>query len=396
MWLFRRLPRISYRHGFALLAAFVSLGTCFTFWLAMQVKPRALYPTIPHGTGWHGGFYADHLGFVTMTPSLNVTIWDPDTGAVRSELACPFTPSTQPGFAPDGSTWALAGSETTGCVFDRATGKVTTFLDGHDSRINQVVYAPDSRSIVTCTTAGGVSLWDIATNKESPLIVGSKRKGAATAFSADGRTLVAASWVNGNGLQEHYELRLWNTATGQELNAFPVPPTASAVSLAISSDGRTVTLSEGTGPVHIWEAATGHEQATCQIETQVHRTAFSPDGRSLAVSYISPNSRDARLARYMPAFIAQFLHPMRRGTTVFDASTGQAEFTLPGSIYPAFAADGRTLYTFSYDTAAIALWDVPPARAIPLWVGWLLVSTTVIVAGAAWRGERLMRRQPVS
>ena len=73
-------------------------------------------------------------------------------------------------------------------------------------------------------------------------------------------------------------IKLWNIATGKEINIFKKPP-ASVSSVAFSPDGRRV-LSNSEETIRLWDITAGEVIRTFEGHSdKVNSIAFSPDGR---------------------------------------------------------------------------------------------------------------------
>ena len=98
-------------------------------------------------------------------------------------------------------------------------------------------------------------------------------------MSADGRTL-----ATGGGLRP---ARLWDTAAGRMLREFAVPGEHFAWSGDLSADGKTLAISEGN-EVIFWDTASGERRAgkgrpTSRSENHMLKAlGFAPDGKSVA------------------------------------------------------------------------------------------------------------------
>src|SRR5262245_21105823 len=98
------------------------------------------------------------------------------------------------------------------------------------------------------------------------------------AFSPDWKRLATGS-------HDFSTVKLWDTATGQELLALKGHSIYDVTSVAFSPDGkRLVTASQDRDhTVKLWDAATGQELLTLKGHSNiVWSVAFSPDGKRLA------------------------------------------------------------------------------------------------------------------
>ncbi|MCG5058491.1 MAG: serine/threonine protein kinase [Limnoraphis sp. WC205] len=160
------------------------------------------------------------------------------------------------------------------------------------------------------------------------------------AFSSDGRTLASGSRDN--------TIKLWDVQTRREI-ATLTGHSSYVNSVAISPDGRTLASGSRDNTIKLWDVQTRREIATLTGHSSyVNSVAISPDGRTLA-----SGSRDNTIK-------------------LWDMQTQREIATLTGhsnSVYSvAFSPDGRTLASGSWDNT-IKLWDVQTRREIATLTG---------------------------
>lgn len=215
---------------------------------------------------------------------------------------------------------------------------------GHKSKIQDVIFTPDGRHLVSAGDDKVVRVWDVATGRTVRTIRGQVGPGDegkiyAAALSSDGRTLAVGGWLVGTPAQSR-SIRLHDFESGEVVGMLEGHGNV-VVDLAFSSDGRrlasgshddTVRLWERTGDDGEWRSGPvleGHED-------YVYAVAFSPDGRRVASGSLDHTAR------------------------LWEAETGRLIRELRGHDAEvravAFSPDGKLLATGSYDRT-VRLWD---------------------------------------
>src|SRR5262249_32998102 len=138
-------------------------------------------------------------------------------------------------------------------------------------------------------------VWDTESGRERYTLRGHTARVLAVAFSPDGRRLTSAgSGQDPDGGPLPGDVRVWDTATGQEL--LTLPGTYGVSGLAWDPDGRTLAGAASDKPVKLWEADPPEQLLTPPGPPgKVEALAWSPDGRRLAAA-----SQDGALALLDP------------------------------------------------------------------------------------------------
>jgi WD40 repeat protein len=268
-------------------------------------------------------------------------------------------------YSPDGEVLAAASGEH--IVFlNPATGEELGRMQSKHWA-NDLAFAPDGRTLVSCGQDGWLCVWDVAGRKVRRLLNGGTDHPSCMALSPDGKTAALGS--------QWQRLRLWNLVTGEELftqfgdNDGPVNGLAfmpdgktlftgyprklvawdsnnwqltksipsGATSLSIRPDGQR--LAVVVGGLHLWELTTGGEKwiGSLPINGFFRCARFSDDGKLLVTA---DEQWGAGKTPYGPEVIPR----LRR----WDAATGKSlgEMTLPEEARdaPAVAPDGKAAF----------------------------------------------------
>ena len=203
-----------------------------------------------------------------------------------------------------------------------------TPLEGHTSRITELVFSADGSTLASASEDRSIRLWDVATGTHKHTLTGHNSYIYAIAFSPDGSTLASGS--------QNGKIRLWNATTGQYRVTLEGHQSY-IYSLAYSPDGKTLVSGSADRTIRLWDATTRQYRVTLEGHTEsVNSVAFSPDGKTLASGSADQTIR------------------------LWDATTGFHQQTLSGhtgSIYDiSFIQNGQTIASMSSDRT-VRLWD---------------------------------------
>ena len=260
----------------------------------------------------------------------DVRLWDVATGQERARLTGLRTMVSALALAPDGQTLASASLGGAVGLWDVSTGRERQRIDIPSAITPSLTLSPDGQTLAI----GGwhrdacVKLLCLDSGAERTLAAGS----GPVAFSPDGRQLASGGSFGGWAT-----LKVWDTATGQELFALRGHQDP-AWGVAFAPDGQTVASASGDRTIKLWDLVTGAERATLRGHTdQVDAVAFSPDGKLLASA-----SHDRTVRLWDVATLQEH--------TVFQGHASRVTSV-------AFSPDGQWLASGSYDKT-VRLWPM--------------------------------------
>jgi WD40 repeat protein len=287
-------------------------------------------------------------------------------------------------FSPDNRLLAVPSGDRTIKVWDAAKGQEVLTLRGHANQVLCVAFSPDGKHLASTSEDKTVRLWDLTTGKETVTFLGHANPAGGLVFSPnDGRYLASVSAGE--------FVRVWDTSNGSLVRSFPAAHVRQGlVTVVFSPDGSRLASGSGENAVKVWEVTSGREALTLSGHTApVFSVAFSADGKRLASLdrdsegklWDLPAGPQAEPAVLSPrcsfhrhsnsAWSMAFSPDGRRlavgggqadaNVRVYDTTTGETVFTLPGHIERvisvAFSPDGQRLASASLDRT-IKLWEM--------------------------------------
>jgi WD40 repeat protein/class 3 adenylate cyclase len=238
-------------------------------------------------------------------------------------------------WSPDGKTLASGSHDQTVKLWEVATGKLLTSLQGHSEAVRSVAWSPDGKTLASGSYDQTVKLWEVATGKLLASLQGHTGQVISVAWSPDGKTLASGS--------TDQTVKLWETATGRLVTSLQGHAN-SVFTVAWSPDGKTLASGSRDQTVKLWEVATGKLLTNLEGHSDgIWSLAWSPDGRTLASA-----SRDQKVK-------------------LWEAATGKLLMTLQGHTGPiccvAWSPDGVTLASASADQT-IKLWETATGKLL--------------------------------
>jgi WD40 repeat protein len=272
-------------------------------------------------------------------------------------------------FSPNGKTLGIAEENARVILWDMASGKLLRELLSHKSQIQSLVFSPSGKTLASAGQDNTVTLWDMASG--TPIREPIKDGGGTIAFSRDGKTLALALG------RPTGALTMWDVANLKPLGD-SIPADGEVVSMALSSDGKILALSDTyTFGVTLWDVANRERLAVLRTGNSVFKLAFSPDDKTLVSSSGSlwdvPSQKDLGGLLWSDVLDFQFSPDGKtlasgqkdKSVTLLDLASRKplgesfkGHQTEVRSVV--FSPDGKTLTSASSDGAVIR-WDIDVA-----------------------------------
>ena len=159
------------------------------------------------GPGWKSAFSPDDQCFVALDGE--------GSGQLRHLAAKRDTPLdlkqvSGTAFSPDGRWLAAVSVLGTGHLYDTATGRKTTTLQGFLQGAHSVTFSPDGQRLAIGSNGNeAIKLWDVESQQELLTLKGKGSMFHSTAFSPDGNVLASS---NSRGI-----LHVWRAPSFDEI-----------------------------------------------------------------------------------------------------------------------------------------------------------------------------------
>jgi WD40 repeat protein len=215
--------------------------------------------------------------YVADTENHRITKGSPtkwDAAELAKAMLLPPVPEVPPLATPTVKA-AQAAQDVSARLWEASTGKLIRTFEGHNRPVTAIAFSPDGSKILTGSITDELRLWDTATGKQIQRFhIGPGREVTALVFSADGQRFLV-----GGGYSRMLELR--DATTGEVIQTFKAQRGVSAALFV--SDGQKV-LAAGSSDTTIteWETATGKQTRIFMEKSWqgVNRVTLTADGRT--------------------------------------------------------------------------------------------------------------------
>lgn len=236
------------------------------------------------------------------------------------------TIESQPGkvnslrFSHDGKT-LLVASGVTGLhghagIYDVASGKLLTAIEGHADVIQVAIFSPDETQIATASYDREIMLWDASTGKLKQQFSGHNGAIYSLAFSPDGRVLIS-------GCADE-TVKVWDVDSGKRLDTMS-QPTGEVFSVAITKDGSFVIAGSSDNRLRVWrlvsrDAAQINPLVATRFvdESPLTHLAITHDGSKLVVVSEAGNVKLLRTSDWSQIAVLEPLGETASDLTISD------------------------------------------------------------------------------
>jgi hypothetical protein len=233
---------------------------------------------------WALTFSPDGKVVVASGQDGKVRFWDVGSGALVRTIDVEGRPvPSELAYRADGGALAVAALDGSNYViqgWDLGTGRPQWTVATPGTVPLHLMYSPDGRRIASVEPDSRIRLRNADTGAVTQTIQTAHSQVATATFTSDGRTLVAASNVPTprNGPPGAAAVQIWDLATGTQTGRLD-----GYNGVAVSPDGRTLTLTTPVGGVSAYDLGTGAITALGGDRTTAsNRLAFVSDTQFIA------------------------------------------------------------------------------------------------------------------
>jgi WD40 repeat protein len=250
------------------------------------------------GSGW-----MRRPGRITLSSDLRVMAEAVGSGVIRlyntstkevSDLMVGKAPLFEMALSPDGRQLITGGMGQPSSWWDLTSRTNVVFGTG----MRRALFSPEGKCVLVLNGTARPELWDVATRSLRVVLSAQSSLGPAAAFSPDGKEVAIAS----DPLVAEQMIGVWDIKTGRYLGAC-IGHKQGIGGLAFSADGRTLASTSHDSTLKLWNTATLQQLLNFSIPVGLSNPCFSPDGTLLAVEQsFSVQQRGIRLySAHQPA-----------------------------------------------------------------------------------------------
>lgn len=258
-------------------ASYVSLGDdrALRFWNVAngheEVPPLALGTNVPViAFGYAHGIKS----YFAATTDGEVILWD--GGATRTVRKGPIKQATAVAVSPDGQRVASAGDDNKLILWELATGKEISPLEGHTKAVISLAFSRDGKSLISGGLDNVAFVWSTESGAAQKKFSNHTNAVRCVALSPDNKTAATGS--------DDANVKVWDLDSGNEKVSYEEHQSA-VTALVFSPNGRSLASGSTDQTVRLWDV-TKPEVKTSQA-AKGHRgtvwsVAFSLEGKTLA------------------------------------------------------------------------------------------------------------------